>query len=95
MTACDLKKTKKLYNIVKCKLNLLFFIQRKEQNNNNNKPGGDATEDGVEVVAAEGEEHSRCRGPELRSVMVALAVCVDEMTDLWQQLFYQHGLIQT
>lgn len=62
---------------------------------NDNTPGGDAAEDSVEVVAAEWEEHSRRRCPELCSMVVALAVCVDEMTNLWQQLFDQHGLIQT
>lgn len=70
------------------------FLGKEPNNNNNKRPGRDATEDGVEVVAAKGEEHSRCRGPELRGVMVALAVRVDEMTNLWQQLFDQHGLIQ-
>ena len=28
-------------------------------------------------------------------MLVALTVCIDEMADLWQKLFDQHGLIQT
>lgn len=58
-------------------------------------PGGDAAKDGVKVVAAQREEDSWGWGPELRGMLVALAVRVDEMTNLWQQLFDQHGLIQT
>lgn len=45
-------------------------------------PCGNAAEDGIEVVATEGEEHARGRGAELRSVLVALAVRVDEVADL-------------
>lgn len=58
-------------------------------------PGGDAAEDRIEVVAAQREENSWGGGPELSGVLVALTVCVDEMADLWQKLFDQHGLIQT
>lgn len=60
-----------------------------------NIPGGNAAKDSVKVVAAQREEDSWGRGPELRSMLVALTVRVDEMTNLWQQLFDQHGLIQT
>ena len=58
-------------------------------------PGGDAAEDGIEVVAAQREENSWGGGPELSGVLMALTVRVDEMTDLWQKLFDQHGFIQT
>lgn len=58
-------------------------------------PGRDAAENGVEVVAAQREEDSRGRGAQLGSVLVTLAVGVDEMADLRQQLLHQHGLIQT
>lgn len=58
-------------------------------------PGGDAAKDGVEVVAAQREEDGRGGGSELSGVLVALTVRVDEVANLWQQLFDQHGLIQT
>lgn len=73
----------------------VFQGKEQKQQQQQQKPGGNAAEDGVEVVAAEWEEDGRRRGPELHSVMVALTVRVDEMTNLWQQLFDQHGLIQT
>lgn len=57
-------------------------------------PGGDAAEDGVEVVAAEREEHPRGGAAQLGRVLVPLAVRVDEVADLGQQLLHQHGLVQ-
>lgn len=47
-------------------------------------PGGDAAEDGVEVVAAQREEDGGGGGPQLGGVLVALSVCVDEVADLGQ-----------
>lgn len=82
----------------------LLNNRNKNRNNNNgdndddddnNKPGGYAAKDGIEVVATEWEKHSWRWCPKLCSMMVALAVRVDEMTNLWQQLFDQHGFIQT
>ena len=58
-------------------------------------PGGDAAEDGVEVVAAQGEKHGGGGAPQLRGVMVSLSVRVEEVADLWQQLLHQHRLVQT
>lgn len=58
-------------------------------------PGGDATEDGIEVVAAEREEDSGGGCPQVGGMEVALAVRVDEVADFGQQLFYQHCLIKT
>lgn len=58
-------------------------------------PCGDAAEDGVEVVAAEGEEHAGGGDSELCGILVALTVRVDKVADLWQQLLHKHRLIQT
>lgn len=58
-------------------------------------PGGDAAEHSVKVVAAQGKEDPRGRGPELRGVLVAVTVRVDKMADFREELLHQHGLIQT
>lgn len=56
-------------------------------------PGGDAAEDGVEVTAAQREQNPTGRVSQLGRVLVSLAVRVDEVTDLGQQLLHQHRLV--
>lgn len=51
-------------------------------------PGGDTTEDSIEVVAAEREEHGRGGAAQLSGVLLAFTVRVQEVTDFRQQLFY-------
>lgn len=45
-------------------------------------PGGDAAEDGVEVVTAQREQDGGGRGAQFGRVLLALSVRVNEVTDL-------------